>query len=401
MELDLEADRSERVHLMLDVGRDRLGVAGTDLDFERRLARHRKTQPPLVHHDPPPRACGETVCTTQPARHGLLVPLGAEANETETVWELAPVARRTAEQSTEPGRPSVVVGHPISELERGTVTDMLAVTARKLGDPVACVVLVVAGDRSFHERQPTSGSSNIAGAHISRAPRGRPGGAGRLGAARPRATVGAADSITGPSTPGPASKQRSGEQHDLPARSLVGMLFTVGHGTLEIEQLTGLLVDAGIARLVDVRSFPGSRRLPHFGREEMAHSVPVAGVGYEWWPALGGRRKPQPRSANVAWRNPSFRAYADYMTSFPFLDALDQLVLDATSNDVAVMCSESVWWRCHRRLIADAAVLLRESEVWHLLHDGRLQAHPPTPGVRVDPSGILVYDVGATPRLPG
>ncbi len=169
---------------MLDVGRDRLGVAGTDLDFERRLARHGKTQPPLVNHDPPPRACGETVCTAQPARHSLLVPLGAEANETETVWELAPVARRAAEQSAEPGRPSVVVGHPISELERGTVTDMLAVTARKLGDPVACVVLVVAGDRSFHGRQPTSGSSNIADAHISRAPRGRPGGAVRFGSVR-------------------------------------------------------------------------------------------------------------------------------------------------------------------------------------------------------------------------
>lgn len=168
---------------MLDVGRDRLGVAGTDLDFERRLARHGKTQPPLVNHDPPPRACGETVCTAQPARHSLLVPLGAEANETETVWELAPVARRAAEQSAEPGRPSVVVGHPISELERGTVTDMLAVAARKLGDPVACVVLVVAGDRSFHGRQPTSGSSNIADAHISRAPRGRPGGAVRFGEA--------------------------------------------------------------------------------------------------------------------------------------------------------------------------------------------------------------------------
>ena len=181
----------------------------------------------------------------------------------------------------------------------------------------------------------------------------------------------------------------------------MGVLFTVGHGTLEIEELTGLLVDAGIACLVDVRSFPGSRRCPHFGREAMARSVPAAGVSYEWRPALGGRRKPRPGSANIAWRNPSFQAYADYMTSVPFLDALDQLVVDATSNDVAVMCSESVWWRCHRRLIADAAVLLRESEVWHLFHDGRLQAHRPTREVRVDPSGILVYDVAAAPRLPG
>jgi hypothetical protein len=184
VELDLEADRAERVHLMLDVGRDRLGVAGSDLDFERRLARHGETQPPLVHHDPPPGACGEAVRTAEPARHGLLVPLGAEANETETAWGFGPVAQRTAEQSTEPGRPSGVVGHPSSELERRTVTDMLAVAAGELGDPGAFVVSVVAGDRSFHRHQPTSGSSNITGVHISptsrRAWRGR-GESGRGG----------------------------------------------------------------------------------------------------------------------------------------------------------------------------------------------------------------------------
>lgn len=178
------------------------------------------------------------------------------------------------------------------------------------------------------------------------------------------------------------------------------MLLTVGHGTLEIAELTGLLVGAEVKALIDVRSFPGSRRLPHFGREAMACSVPAAGVRYEWRPVLGGRRKPQPASANVAWRNPSFQAYADYMTSTPFLNALDQLVADTTGDNMAVMCSESLWWRCHRRLIADAAVLLRDTEVWHLFHDGRLQAHLPTPEARVDPSGILVYDINTTPRLP-
>lgn len=178
------------------------------------------------------------------------------------------------------------------------------------------------------------------------------------------------------------------------------MLFTVGHGTLEIEELTGLLVGCGIYFLVDVRSFPGSRRLPQFGREAMAGSVPAAGVRYEWRPALGGRRTPQPGSVNVAWRNLSFQAYADYMASTAFLDALDQLVLDATEDDVAVMCAESVWWRCHRRLIADAVVLLRHLEVSHLFHDGRLQAHPPSPEARVDPRGLLIYDAGTTPTLP-
>ncbi|MHB8293429.1 MAG: DUF488 domain-containing protein [Acidimicrobiales bacterium] len=110
------------------------------------------------------------------------------------------------------------------------------------------------------------------------------------------------------------------------------MLFTVGHGTLDIAELTGLLVDAGISCLVDVRSFPGSRRFPHFGREAMTRSVPAAGVRYEWRPALGGRRKPQPASANVAWRNPSFQAYADYMGSAPFRGALYRLVADATED---------------------------------------------------------------------
>jgi len=178
------------------------------------------------------------------------------------------------------------------------------------------------------------------------------------------------------------------------------MLYTVGHGTLALEELTGLLGGAGISKLVDVRSFPGSRRLPHFAREEMARSVPAAGVRYEWRPALGGRRRPRPGSVNVAWRNLSFQAYADYMASTAFLDALDQLVADAAGDNVAVMCSESLWWRCHRRLIADGAVLLRGIEVWHLFHDTRVQAHPPAPAARVDPSGILIYDIGTTPALP-
>jgi len=182
-------------------------------------------------------------------------------------------------------------------------------------------------------------------------------------------------------------------------RSLVGVLYTVGHGTLEIGELTGLVAEAGISGIIDVRSFPGSRRLPHFAREAMAHSVPADGLGYEWRPALGGRRKPQPDSPNVAWRNLSFQAYADYMASRPFLDALDQLVTDACERHVAVMCSESVWWRCHRRLIADAAVLLRGLEVRHLFHDGRLQPHPPNPEARVEKSGALVYDLGVTGRL--
>lgn len=398
-ELDLEADRPERAHLVGDLGRDRLGGTGPDLDFEGWLGRHGETEAPLVHHDPPPRARGEAVRSAQPRRHRLFVPLGAGTNKTETVGRFRPVTQRAGEPRPDPGVASRFIVHPRPELERGTVTDMLAVAATKLGDPITFIVLAKAGDRSFHRGQPMPG----VGAHDCGVdpgprfpPRARPGAPiGRCGRTRNRA-------VTGPGAhlPGTASDATGGEEGRFVGRSLAGMLLTVGHGTLEIEELTGLLVEAGISCLVDVRSFPGSRRLPHFGREMLASSVPAAGVRYEWRPALGGRRKPQPGSVNVAWRNLSFQAYADYMTSAAFLDSLDQLVVDATEDDVAVMCSESLWWRCHRRLIADASVLLRHTEVWHLFHDGRLQAHPPTPEARVDPSGVLVYDVGTTPRLP-
>ena len=178
------------------------------------------------------------------------------------------------------------------------------------------------------------------------------------------------------------------------------MLFTIGHGTLELPELTALITGAGIAALVDVRSHPGSRRLPQFGRGSLAAEVPAAGVTYEWRPALGGRRRPQTPSPHVALRHPSFRAYADHMMTEEFRLALDRLVSDADDGDVVIMCAEAVWWRCHRRLVADAAVLLRGRTVTHLFHDGRQQLHPPMPEARVDETGVLIYDLGVTGQLP-
>jgi uncharacterized protein (DUF488 family) len=126
--------------------------------------------------------------------------------------------------------------------------------------------------------------------------------------------------------------------------------------------------------------------------------VPAGGIPYRWEPRLGGRRRPTAHSANVALRNPSFRAYADHMATAEFRDALAALVDDADEREVAIMCAESVWWRCHRRLIADAAVLLHDREVRDLFHDGRLQSHKPSPEARVatgdDGAPVLVYDVG-------
>lgn len=173
------------------------------------------------------------------------------------------------------------------------------------------------------------------------------------------------------------------------------MIHTVGHGTLPEQVFVELVRGAEIAEIVDVRSFPGSRHNPQFGMQQMNHWLPEAGVAYTWMRDLGGRRKPVSGSKHVALRHPSFRAYADYMETDAFITGADELL---TSSGRAVMCSETVWWRCHRRLLADYLVLVRGVEVFHLMHDGRPTPHKLTEGVRVE-GDRLIYDVGATPSL--
>jgi uncharacterized protein (DUF488 family) len=179
---------------------------------------------------------------------------------------------------------------------------------------------------------------------------------------------------------------------------VVTTLRTVGHGTLSADELAQLVTEAGLEIVVDVRTFPASRRHPQFRREEMERWLPDAGVAYRWEPRLGGRRRPRPDSPHGALRVPAFRGYADHMETREFQDALDDLLTDAGARPAAVMCAESVWWRCHRRLLADAAVLLRDAAVEHLFHDGRLAPHPPMPEARRD-GNRLVYD-GGEPGLP-
>jgi uncharacterized protein (DUF488 family) len=128
--------------------------------------------------------------------------------------------------------------------------------------------------------------------------------------------------------------------------------------------------------------------------------MPTAGLGYRWEPHLGGFRRPVAGSPNVTLRHPSFRAYADYMATAPFRQALTRVLGEASGAVVAIMCSESLWWRCHRRLIADATTLLFGADVLHLGHDGRLRVHRLTDGVRRDPGGGLVYDVDANLENP-
>jgi uncharacterized protein (DUF488 family) len=171
-------------------------------------------------------------------------------------------------------------------------------------------------------------------------------------------------------------------------------LVTVGHGTLDADVFAQLLVDAGVTHLVDVRAHPGSRRHPQFSRSSMEEWVPAAGVHYRWAPDLGGRRRAAASSRHVALTNTAFRAYADYMETDAFRSALDELLAGARTERSAVMCAETLWWRCHRRLIADAVVLRRSFGVEHLFHDGKVVEHAPTPVARLH-DDALVYDGGA------
>jgi len=173
-------------------------------------------------------------------------------------------------------------------------------------------------------------------------------------------------------------------------------LFTFGHGTAGEAELAALIRESGLGLVADVRSIPKSRAHAHVWSDRMALWVPqLAGAAYEWRPQLGGFRKSHAGSPNVALRHPAFRGYADYMQTDAFLEALDALVADAAQRVTAVMCSETLWWRCHRRLIADAAVLLRGVDVQHLMHDGKIRPHQLTAGVRVLEFGVLQYDAAS------
>jgi uncharacterized protein (DUF488 family) len=162
-------------------------------------------------------------------------------------------------------------------------------------------------------------------------------------------------------------------------------LLTVGHGAQDQEALGARLTVAGVDRIVDVRRFPGSRSNPDVRREALEVWLPAAGIGYRWDDRLGGRRRLDPGAPveDDWWTVPQFAAYAAHTRTAEFTAALDELLADAAGAAVAVMCSESVWWRCHRRLIADVAVLGRGVPVSHLLPDGRLTPHRPSAGAVV------------------
>jgi uncharacterized protein (DUF488 family) len=175
---------------------------------------------------------------------------------------------------------------------------------------------------------------------------------------------------------------------------------TVGHGTRSADELIAVLRAAGIQLVVDVRRVPGSRRHPHFAREELQRSLPAAGIAYSWrGEELGGRRS---RSTGVsrhpAWRNAAFQGYADFTDTEVYRSAIAQLEAESQTTKLAVMCAETLWWRCHRRLIADT-LELRGTRVIHLIKPGAEQPHALHPAVRLDDQGWPVYDVGETAEL--
>jgi uncharacterized protein (DUF488 family) len=171
---------------------------------------------------------------------------------------------------------------------------------------------------------------------------------------------------------------------------MMASIWTIGHSTRKIDIFLSLLKENGIKAVADVRMFPGSKRYPQFGREALAKSLNEHRLRYEHFPELGGRRKSKPDSNNTAWRNESFRGYADYMETEDFQKGIARLVdLAEESGPTAIMCAEAVWWRCHRSLISDY-LKAWGVEVIHILDGKKNEPHPFTSAATIV-NGELSY----------
>ena len=171
-------------------------------------------------------------------------------------------------------------------------------------------------------------------------------------------------------------------------------LLTVGHGPTDRDKLGALLSGAAVEEVVDVRRFPGSRNSPDVGRDRLAQWLPERGITYRWEPRLGGRRalKKDAPHDDPWWRVAAFAAYSAYTRTPEFTDGLDEVLAECAERRLVIMCSESVWWRCHRRVISDVAVLGRGVDVRHLMPDGRLTPHPVAEGARMHCDGLIYWD---------
>ena len=175
------------------------------------------------------------------------------------------------------------------------------------------------------------------------------------------------------------------------SKEKISRIWTIGHSTRNIDIFISLLEKNGIKLLADVRSLPGSKRYPQFNKEALAESLNARGIRYEHFPELGGRRKARLGSHNTAWRNASFRGYADYMETEQFQNGVEHLLnLAREGGPIAIMCAEAVWWRCHRSLISDY-LKSHGIEIVHIFDANKIEPHPFTSAARIV-NGKLSYE---------
>jgi uncharacterized protein (DUF488 family) len=178
-------------------------------------------------------------------------------------------------------------------------------------------------------------------------------------------------------------------------------IFTIGHSTRPIDEFVALLMTAEVELVVDVRTVPRSRTNPQFNRDALPAALAAHGIAYEHFAALGGLRGKQPGvspDVNAFWENASFHNYADYALSEEFRSGLEKLRVLGRTTPATVMCAESLWWRCHRRIIADYLIAAGE-EVFHILGPGHVEQARLTPAARIGRDGALTYPGDSQPML--
>ena len=168
-------------------------------------------------------------------------------------------------------------------------------------------------------------------------------------------------------------------------------IYTIGHSNRSIDDFLELLRSENIETLMDVRKLPGSAKYPHFNQEPLSSSLSSADIFYVHVPELGGRRKPGKDSINTIWENKSFQAYADHMATAEFRKGIDMLLASAEEKRTVIMCSEAVWWRCHRALIADYLKSIGV-DVYHMMSATLTQPHPYTSAARIRDGKLFYYE---------
>jgi uncharacterized protein (DUF488 family) len=168
------------------------------------------------------------------------------------------------------------------------------------------------------------------------------------------------------------------------------VFHTIGHSTRSAPEFIALLQSAGVKLLADVRAIPRSRTNPQFNIDALPPKLAASGIGYEHFPELGGRRGRATHSPNDFWENDSFRSYADYAATEAFRTGLERLKRFGHDQAAAIMCAEAVWWRCHRRIIADYLIAAGET-VLHILGPGKIESAKLTPAARKTAAGVLIY----------